>query len=136
MTVAVIGLTLRETPRVVLPVALVALVKVTVSLKEPTFKVLALALIEAVTVVLAPAARVPLVVLRSTQLAVLAAVQSMSVLPGLLSVYCSDEGVNGPPKFPDEVNPPAGVTARVPGPTPVPVREILKGFSLASLLAM
>ena len=116
--------------------ALVVLVKVTVSLKEPTLSKLAPLLMVTVTVALAPAARVPLVESRVTQLAVLEAVQSMEVPPGLLSVYCNDAGVNGPPKFPDEVKPPAGVTARVPGPIPVPVREMSKGFSSASLLAM
>ena len=62
------ALTVRFTDRVVFPLLLVVLVKVTVSLYVPALRLLAEVLIEAVTVAVAPAARLPLVEDRVTQL--------------------------------------------------------------------
>jgi hypothetical protein len=72
--------TVRLTDRVVFPLLLVVLVKVTVSLYVPALRLLAVLFIEAVTVAVAPAARLPLVEESVTQLRVLEAVQLM-VLP-------------------------------------------------------
>ncbi len=79
-------MTVNETARVAFPVPLLVFVNVTVSVKFPGSKVLALELIVAVTVVLPPAAMVPLVVESVSQLAVLAAVQFRAALPLLVRV--------------------------------------------------
>ena len=71
-------------------------------------------LIETVTLALAPGLSVPLVDERVTQLCAFAAVQLRGEPPELVSVYAIDEGLNGPPTVPEEVNPPAGNTANWP----------------------
>jgi hypothetical protein len=60
---------------------LVVFVKVTVSLYDPATRLFALLLIDTVTVVLAPAARLPLLDERSTQAAVLDALQPIDNPP-------------------------------------------------------
>ena len=136
VTVAGMRLTLRTISRVVSPFPLVVLVKTTVSLYPSTARASALLLIVPVTMALSPGARVPLVVLRSTQVADFTAVQSMEVVPGLLKVNWSGEGEKGPPKLPEDVRFPAGLTTSVPTDMPVPVRAMSKGFSSASLLVI
>ena len=68
---------------------------------------------ETVTVVLAPAAKVPEVALRLTQFFVLAALHWIALKPVFCKVYWMDAGVKGPPLTPLEFRPPADVTARV-----------------------
>ncbi len=68
-----------------------------------------------VTVVLAPAANVPLVSDNDTQTCVLPAVQFRAWPPVLLSVYVLADGLNGPPVGPDEIRPAVGATPRAGG---------------------
>jgi len=64
-------------------------------------------LIDAVTVVLAPAASVPPVADKVTHDAAFDAVQFIGAVPVFASVYAWLDGVNGPPTVPDEVRAPA-----------------------------
>jgi len=73
--------TVRVTERVVFPLPLVAFVNVTVSLYVPVLRLLAVVLIEAVTVAVAPAAKLPLVEESVTQLCVLDALQLIALPP-------------------------------------------------------
>ena len=79
-------LTVSETERDVLPLPVVVLAKLTVSVWLPGTRLFAPALIETVTVVLAPAANVPLAVESVTQLCALVAVQLSDEPPELVSV--------------------------------------------------
>jgi hypothetical protein len=67
-------------------------------------------LIETVTLVLAPAANVPLVADRLTQVAVFVTNQSNAAVPLLVNVYTWLDGLNDPPIGPLEVSPVAGLT--------------------------
>jgi hypothetical protein len=67
-------------------------------------------LIDAVTVVFAPAASVPPAADKVTHDATFDAVQFIGAVPVFVTVYDWLDGVNGPPAVPDEVRPPAGVT--------------------------
>jgi hypothetical protein len=71
-------------------------------------------LIDAVTVVDAPAASVPPVDDRVTHDCVFPAVQLSEAPPVFVTVYAWLDGLNGPPNGPVEVRPPAGVTDRGP----------------------
>ena len=73
--------TVKLTGLAVFPLLLVVLVKLTVSLYGPAVRVLALPLIETVTVVLAPAPNVPLVEDRLTHDCPLDAVQLIELPP-------------------------------------------------------
>jgi hypothetical protein len=73
-------------------------------------RVFAPALIDAVTVVVAPAASVPLAADKVTHVCVFDAVQLIEAVPVFVSVYAWLDGVNGPPNVPVEVMPPAGDT--------------------------
>jgi hypothetical protein len=79
-------------------------------------------LIDAVTVVFAPAASVPPAADKVTHDATFDAVQFMEAAPVFVSVYDWLDGVNGPPAVPDEVRPPAGVT--VSGPATFPALTV------------
>ena len=74
---------------------------------------LASLLMETVTVVLAPAASVPLVEERLTQVCTFEAVQFIELPPVFCSVYPWLEGLKDPPWVPEEVRPSGGVTVRV-----------------------
>ena len=79
--------------RVVLPLLLVVLAKVIVSLKVPTAKALAfVVLMDAVTLVLAPGASVPLVADKFSHACVFDAVQFIEPVPVLLNAYTLLEG--------------------------------------------
>jgi hypothetical protein len=71
-------------------------------------------LIDAVTVVVAPAASVPPVADKVTQVCPFDAVQFIEAVPVFVSVYAWLDGVNGPPNVPVDVRPPAGVTVSGP----------------------
>ena len=71
-------------------------------------------LIETVTVVVAPDAKLPPLEERATQLCILDAVQLIELPPVFCNVQPRLNGLNGPPWFPEDVNPPPGVTARTP----------------------
>ena len=71
-------------------------------------------MIETVTVVSAPALRLPLVLDTVVQFCVFAAVQLMPVPPVFIRVYVCELGENGPPRFPALFKPVAGVTDNVP----------------------
>ena len=87
------------------------LVKVTVSLYIPEPRLFALLLMETVTVVVAPGAKVPLSgVERSTQSMVFETLQLMGVLLVFCKVYTLFEGLKGPPCVPEEAKPFGGVT--------------------------
>ena len=79
-------MTVRLTARVVLPFPLVVFVKLTVSLYVFGARLLALLLIDTVTVVLAPDANVPLVLDRLTHACPFEAVQLSELPPGFVSV--------------------------------------------------
>jgi len=68
------------------------------------------ALIDAVTVVVAPAASVPPAADKVTHDATFVAVQFIGAVPVFVTVYDTLDGENGPPAVPDEVRPPGGVT--------------------------
>ena len=68
-----------------------------------------------VTVVLAPAGNVPVVDDKLTHGWSFTAVQEIELPPMFSSVYVLVDGLNGPPSFPDDVNPSSGVTERTPG---------------------
>ena len=95
-------MTVSVTTRVVVPLPLVRLVNVTVLEKTPAAKLLALALIVTVTLVLIPAANVPLVADRLSQFSLALADQSNAALPLLVNVYTWLDGLNGPPTGPLE----------------------------------
>ena len=80
------SLTVRLTDREVLPLPFVVLVKTTISEKVPALSPLALPLIVTVTDVLAPAARVPLVVDRLFQNALLETVKLIVRSPVFVKV--------------------------------------------------
>lgn len=82
----VLELTVRVADRVVLPAAFVVLVNVMVSPYVPAARELAPELIVAVTVVVAPAARVPVVALRVSQVEFFAAVHEIELPPVLVRV--------------------------------------------------
>ena len=71
----------------------------------------------AVTVVLAPAARVPPLEESVSHGAVFVAVQVIVPVPVLLSVHDALAGVAAPPKLAAALTPPAGVTLRTGAPT-------------------
>src|SRR5512134_1241968 len=72
-------------------------------------------LIDAVTVVFAPAASVPPADDSVTHDCTFDAVQLIDVPPVFVNVYCWLDGLNGPPGAPVEERPPAGVTDIAPG---------------------
>ncbi len=72
-------------------------------------------LTDTVTVILPPAAKVPLLVERLIHVCDLLAVQSRELPPVLVRRYVIELGLKGPPTFPDAFRPPAGVTAKSPG---------------------
>ena len=77
-------------------------------------KLLALLLMDAMTVVVAPAAKVPLAAERVTQLCPLAALQLIEVPPIFWRVWAWLDGLKGPPELPEEDSPVEGVTEREP----------------------
>src|SRR5512135_2264172 len=79
------GLTVRLTPRVAFPWPFVVFVNVTVSEYVPAASELAVLLIVTVTVVVAPAASVPLTIDNATQFCPFVTVQLMDVPP----VFCN-----------------------------------------------
>jgi len=81
-----VELTVRVADRVVLPVPFVELVNVIVSPYVPTAREFAPELIVAVTVVVAPAARVPVVALRVSQVEFFVAVHEIELPPVLVRV--------------------------------------------------
>jgi hypothetical protein len=85
-------------------------------------KIFAPALIDAVTVVLAPAASGPPADDKVTHVCVFVAVQAIEAVPVFVSVYDWLDGVNGPPAVPEEVRPPAET---VSGPATVAVGLLL-----------
>ena len=108
------AVTVSETGLVVFPCPLVVFVKVTVSEFGPTSNEFATAFIETVTVVFAPAARVPDALDKVVHVCVFTAVQLMLVIPVFVKVKVIVSGENGPPNGPVVVNPPAGATTNVP----------------------
>lgn len=102
--------TARLTVRVVLPLPLLAFVKVIVSPYPPVARLFAAALIVAVTVVLAPAASAPPVPESVSQPAVLPAVQFIVPVPVFESVYVPLTGEKEPPVTPPDASPAVGVT--------------------------
>jgi len=93
------------------------------------------ALIDAVTVVAAPAASVPPVADNVTHVCVFAAVQFIGALPVFVTVYDWLAGVNGPPAVPEEVRPPAGDTVSGPA-TDAAVTVMVMGAALTSPWAL
>ena len=77
-----------------------------------------MALIVTAMLVVAPAAKVPLVAERSLQLVLLLAVQFKLALPLLVSMYTWLEGLNGPPACPLKIRSVNGVTASAPARLP------------------
>ena len=80
-------------------------------------RLFALLLIDTVTVVLVPAAKLPPVDDSVTHDCVLPAVQTSEGLPALpvfVNVYETLGGLNGPPTGPEEVRPPVGETDNAP----------------------
>jgi hypothetical protein len=88
-------------------------------------------LIDAVTVVFAPAASVPPVADKVTHDCAFDAVQSIGEPPVFVIVYDRLDGVNGPPAVPDEVNPPAGVTVIGPDTDPAVTVTVIASESLS-----
>jgi hypothetical protein len=80
-------------------------------------RVFAPALIDAVTVAVAPAASVPPAADKVTHVCVFDAVQLIEAVPVFVSVYAWLDGVNGPPNVPVEVRPPKGDTDSGPAVT-------------------
>ena len=105
--------TVRLTDRVVLPLLFVVFVKVTVPLYDPGVRLFAPLLIDTYTVVLAPAAKLPLVGDTVYQLP-FDAVQLINAPPVFWSVYVVLVGLKAPPCVPDDEKFVVGVTDKVP----------------------
>ena len=89
------------------------------------------ALIDAVTVVFAPAASVPPVADKVTHDCTFEAVQFIGAAPVFVTVYDWLAGVNGPPAVPEEVSPPAGDTVSGPA-TDAAATVMVMGAALTS----